>query len=129
MVCAGPQTCDSRPGLGLHRSSSNGLRLSGARKGVRCSRGLGPLREFTFESFSQELLEQRLIRNIAFVRQDLEMADHRLRQPQRDGAERGTKVRKGATPSGSPVDVVRRVSLSPKGTLFLLGTENRDLLT
>ena len=35
----------------------NGLRLSGARKGVRCSRGLGPLGEFTFEPFSQELLE------------------------------------------------------------------------
>jgi len=38
----------------------NGLRLNGERSGaerVRCSRGLGPLGEFTFEPFSQELLE------------------------------------------------------------------------
>src|SRR5437016_5882374 len=110
----------------------NGLELTGdggAAARVRCSDVLGPLGELTLEPFSQELFEQRLIGNITLDRQDLEMADHGLRQPQRDGPERGTEVRKGATLGGSPVDVVGGISLGPKGSLLVLRTEDGNLLT
>ena len=42
---------DSTPHSPL-RVSSNGLRLSGARKGVRCSRGLDAMKEDTAVAFS-----------------------------------------------------------------------------
>jgi len=56
---------------------------------------LGPraLGQFSLQPLGEEVLEQRLVGHIAFVGQYLQLADHGLRQTQRNGSQCRTKLR------------------------------------
>src|SRR6266404_4459363 len=80
-------------------------------------------------TFGEVHFKERLIGNITFVGERLQVGEQWSRQPQRDRGRRGLQIWKPADGGATPVDVLGRVVRFPKCTLLSLRPKRRNGLS